>query len=352
MISDLLSRLLPQLRPTNTPLQVAPPLEQQTETTSSTPAAPTTPDTIPELARDRQAIVDYPFAVFNIELTNRCPFKCVMCPRTNSMTRAQGLMEFDLFQKIIDEFIAANPHFARTSEIWLHGFGESLVHPEFARFMRYATDRGVFAGLSINPLMLTPETAAELLEANPAHLYISLDGHDNESFEKIRGVKNAYDRSKERLLAFLERKVAGGYRTRVTLSMIDFSLNQASIEKMAAYWESVPGIDHVLIKPFTTWDGTAAEVNAFVGRQPDSSAASSHLPVICQMPWVKMTVKWDGDVVPCCYDYDKKYVLGNVSQQSLAEIWNGERMQALRREMINDQVTNPLCKNCEHLREV
>jgi radical SAM protein with 4Fe4S-binding SPASM domain len=258
-------------------------------------------------------------------------------------------MEFEVFKKVVDEFALANPGFASNSEIWLHGFGESLVHPEFARFMRYAIERGLYAGLSINPLMLTPEVATELLESMPAHLYLSLDGHDDASFEQIRGVKNAYERSKERLLAFLNQKVAGGYSTYITLSMIDFSLNQASIEKMTAYWQSVEGIDHVLVKPFTTWDGTAADVNALVG-QESTPPLKYPAPVTCEMPWLKMTVKWDGDVVPCCFDYDKKYVLGNVNEQSLAEIWNGERMRFLRQEMASDKVTNPLCQNCEHLR--
>jgi MoaA/NifB/PqqE/SkfB family radical SAM enzyme len=115
------------------------------------------------------------------------------------MTRPKGDMEFETFSRVIDELVAVNPGHAGDSEVWLHGFGESTVHPRFAEFMRYATDRGVNACLSVNPLMLTPKVGRELLDARPGTLYLSLDGHDNQSFEQIRGLAEVYDKSKERL---------------------------------------------------------------------------------------------------------------------------------------------------------
>jgi hypothetical protein len=42
--------------------------------------------------------------------------------------------------------------------------------------------------------------------------------------------------------------------------------------------------------------------------------------VVCTFPFEKMTVCWDGKVTPCCYDYVKKYVLGDVHEQSLSQI--------------------------------
>lgn len=82
-----------------------------------------------EFARDRPLDVPYPFAVFNIEITNRCPLKCVMCPRTHDMTRAEGHMGFDLYRKLIDELAGHNPDWSAHVPVRLHGFGESTVHP-------------------------------------------------------------------------------------------------------------------------------------------------------------------------------------------------------------------------------
>lgn len=296
-----------------------------------------------EVRRD-PTVLAKPFAIFNIELTNRCPFRCVMCARTHGMARAQGDMTFDIFRRVIDEFAAINPEHARSRETWMHGFGESAVHPHLAEFLTYATDKGVNACLSVNPLMLTPAVGRALLEARPGTLYLALDGHDDKSFENIRGLPNVYEKSKQRLLDFIDMKQKMGSRTHLVLSMINFRLNDASINAMADWWRDTAGLDEVLLKQFTVWDGSVRNVNIL-----RRSTFEKGDKVVCIFPFEKMTVCWDGNVTPCCYDYDEKYVLGNVSNQSLMDIWNAEPMRRLRREFLENNVTNNLCRSCPAL---
>ncbi len=304
-----------------------------------------------ELSR-RAEVSEQPFGIYNIELTNRCPMKCIMCARTHHMTRDQGLMDFDLFTRVIDELVSANPRYAERDpryEVWLHHFGESLAHPDFDRFIHYAVSKDVYTGLSINPIMLTQEVTEKLLDSRPSLLFISLDGHDDESFAEIRGLENAWHRSKERLLRYLELKKERGVDTRIILSMIDFPKNAGSLEAMRDYWQSVDGIDEFLAKKFETWDGSADDVNALVQLGDAPAKPGESRQATCPVPWETLTVTWDGDVVPCCYDYNKKLILGNLDRQSLSEIWNDEPMRRLRREIIDNRVENPLCKGCEKL---
>jgi len=300
------------------------------------------------LARDRREQVERPFGIYNIELTNHCPFACVMCPRTNNMTRPLGSMSFELFKKVVDEYVASGSAQARHRRLWLHGFGESLLHPGAAEFIRYASDRGTRPCLSVNPLLLTENLSVGLLEARPDALHISLDGHDDRSFAAIRGLTNVYERSRVRLLEFLDVKRRGSYSTRVVLSMINFPLNRPSIKRRIREWRATPGIDEVSAKRFTGWDGSAKDVNALAPRP--NPARDRTKPVLCGLPWRTMTVLWNGDVVPCSLDFDSKVVLGNVASQTLTEIWNGQPMLALRRDLISGEVENPLCKDCWELR--
>ncbi len=285
-----------------------------------------------------------PFSIFNIELTNHCVMRCIMCPRTNNMSRDLGYMEFDLFKKAIDEISVCNLP-ADHEILWLHHFGESLMHREFGKCIAYASEHGIRTGLSINPIMLKDDVSTELLNSNLSVLYVSLDGHDNESFFRIRGIRNAYDMSKERLHQFLKRKNDSGFSATVVLSMVDFNMNHDSIEIAREYWGNTPGIDQFLTKSFTTWDGSAPDVNSFSG----DVCRSDRTAVQCSWPFDRMTITWDGDVVPCCFDYDKKYVLGSVRSESLTEIWKGEALWNLRNEFIANNVKNPLCINCERL---
>lgn len=298
------------------------------------------------MARNDPTWVNTPYTIFNIELTNRCPFKCIMCARTHNMTRAQGLMEFDLFRKVIDEYVQDSPEQAMGSECWLHHFGESLVHPEFDRFIAYASAQGVFTALSLNPLLLKPPLALALLRAEPKKLYLSIDGHDDASFERIRGIKDAYEPSVRHLLDFLELKKALGSKVVICVSMILFGENKESIERTRDFWSGLEGVDFFYDKSFVTWDGNAPDVSRLDGERPTVRKDQ----VTCAFPGTRMTVTWDGDIVPCCYDYDKRLVLGNAGRQSLKEIWNGQPMRDLRREFLNNRVENPLCRNCDYLR--
>jgi radical SAM protein with 4Fe4S-binding SPASM domain len=297
----------------------------------------------------KSPVAIHPFGIFNIELTNKCPMRCVMCPRTHNMTREKGTMSMEVFSKVIDELFAENPGWVQNNIVWLHHFGESLLHPEAGKLIRYAVSRKIKAGLSVNPLMLTKRRAEDLLQAEPFLLYVSLDGHDEQSFAKIRGVAGVYEKSYDNLLAFLRLKRTMGSTTRVVVSMIDFELNDKSIEKLQKYWTSIEGVDHFLIKPFETFDGSDATINLLRRKNEKKSQLEV---VTCNRPWESVTVMWDGRVVPCCYDYNGKYVLGDVRHSRLSDIWNGERMQVLRHEFVSQTVSNPLCKNCESLRAI
>ena len=61
-----------------------------------------------------------------------------------------------------------------------------------------------------------------------------------------------------------------------------------------------------------------------------------------------MSICWDGTVVPCCFDFFKTYILGNVNQKTLKEIWNDKPMIQLRHSMLNNTYMsfNKLCKDC------
>jgi len=297
----------------------------------------------------KTVVTSHPYGVFNVELTNKCPMRCVMCPRTYDMTREQGTMTFDIFSKVINELVADNPKWGQDNKVWLHHFGESLLHPEVGKFIKYAISLNIKASLSVNPLMLSDKLAEELLRAETSLLYMSLDGHDDRSFGEIRGLAGAYKQSHDNLLAFLHLKRTMDSATRVVVSMVDFHLNESSIDKLRAYWTSIEGVDDFLIKPFETLDGSIEAINLLQRNKEQKSYLNI---VSCNRPWETVTVMWDGRVVPCCYDYNGKYVLGDVRTSRLSDIWNGERMQALRREFISQQVSNPLCRNCANLRTV
>lgn len=60
-----------------------------------------------------------------------------------------------------------------------------------------------------------------------------------------------------------------------------------------------------------------------------------------------MVILWDGKVVPCCEDFDRKMVLGNVEVSSIEEIWNSNAMVNLRNKHVRGEFHSiSLCRGC------
>jgi radical SAM protein with 4Fe4S-binding SPASM domain len=276
-----------------------------------------------QLSYNRQALnVLGEAEVFQVELTNHCPMTCVMCPRTESMTRALGYMDEGLFQRIIREI---SPY---TSKVFLHHFGDSLVHPKLGAFIHYANQYRIKSYLSTNAALLTEKRARSLVDSGLYELVVSLDGVSAETNIAIRG-KAAQDvADAERKVRYLlkYRQLRNSRTPRLIMQFVRQKLNYQETDEWLAKWKAVEGVDEVKIKSYISWDGQDDRINAL--RIAPAPRADK---VVCDKPWTSVTILWDGRVVPCCFDYDGKYVLGDLRHQSLAEIWRGERMRSLRR---------------------
>jgi radical SAM protein with 4Fe4S-binding SPASM domain len=62
--------------------------------------------------------------------------------------------------------------------------------------------------------------------------------------------------------------------------------------------------------------------------------------------WNSNVVTWDGKIVPCCFDKDAKYELGNVNRSSVAEIWRSEPYTKFRKNILMSRKEIDICTNC------
>lgn len=284
-------------------------------------------------------ILRYPYCLVNVELTNHCVMNCPMCPRTHAMTRGRGYMDLGLFRSIADQYGNDNPR-AGASVFWVHHFGESLLHPAFDEAIAYARQRGLRPGISLNPFALSPEKARRLFQAGPSCVYFVVDGYDEESFYTFRGVRDAFERTVEGTLIGIKAKEAYSPDTCLEIVVIDIPAKRDFVDRICEYWRERHGIA-LLRKPFTTWNGSVTSINSMRG------CKAAHAPT-CVTPWQSMSINWDGTVIPCCSDYDKLEVLGNANTEALADIWNGESMQFLRRQLRTGVISSGLCGTCEY----
>lgn len=274
----------------------------------------------------------YP-TISNVETTNFCTMKCICCPR-QYMTRKVGFMDVKLFEKIVKQM--------KQDEICLHHFGDPLLHPHIEDFIGVCKNYGITCSFSTNPTSLSPENVDKILTYNLDKLHISLDGATKETYEKIRRGRADYDKAIKNINYLLAR-IKNRSVPQVTIAIIRMKETEKEIEEFKKQWSGIENVK-VEVKEFITWDGQHNDITE-LGSEYSHKFKRDYIP--CFWPWGKLTVLWDGRVVPCCFDYDGACVLGNLNTQTLEEIWNGPKMQALRKMQIeNKYPEGHLCKNC------
>ena len=108
--------------------------------------------------------------IVQIESTNICNAKCVFCPR-DEMERKQGIMEWDLYTKVVDECATLG-----ITHLRMHNYGEALVDKKLPEKIAYAKGKGIReVGVITNGSLLGPDVAKAVVEAGLDAVNISLD---------------------------------------------------------------------------------------------------------------------------------------------------------------------------------
>ncbi len=72
------------------------------------------------------------------------------------------------------------------------------------------------------------------------------------------------------------------------------------------------------------------------------------MPVACTRPWDSLEIHEEGEVKVCCWS---KINIGNIKEQSLKKIWNGEQIQMMRHNMLAGNLDS-ICRSwCPALKE-
>ncbi len=68
---------------------------------------------------------------------------------------------------------------------------------------------------------------------------------------------------------------------------------------------------------------------------------------VCNRPFYRLRVAADGKVTAACCDIPNDFYYGNIYEQSLHEIWEGQRRKnLLMMQLEGRRFSHPICKNC------
>ena len=67
----------------------------------------------------------------------------------------------------------------------------------------------------------------------------------------------------------------------------------------------------------------------------------------CTRPWLSSLINWDGTFVPCCFDKNGEYPMGNVDNMiQIDKMWKGKNFSRFRTTLLQNRQSINICRNC------
>ncbi len=287
----------------------------------------------------------------SIEPTTACNLQCPECPSgLRTFTRPVGNIDVDFYKNLIDDT-------ARHLMYLIFYFqGEPYIHPAFLEMVHYAHKKNIYTISSTNGHFLNRENALKTVRSGLDRLIVSIDGTTQESYEQYRvggellqvlsGVENIMEAKKE-------LKSGTPY---VILQFLVVRHNQHQIEDMKKLAKHLRA-DRLVFKTAQVYDYIHGNpliptLHKYSRYEPDGQGKYKlkrkySKPKQCWKMWHSAVISWDGKVLPCCFDKDAHYEMGNISATNrLKDIWQNGKYSAFRKKLSKGRSDIDICSNC------
>lgn len=284
---------------------------------------------------------------YSIEPTNHCNLKCPECPSgLGSLTRPLGLLKFDDFKSLIDQI----KHTGFYVQLFFQG--EPYINKQLPQMIACAQQQNVYISISTNGHFIDEKNVDFILDNAPDKLIFSMDGLDEESYQKYR-VGGTFEQADRGLRALINRRNERGLKKPfVEFQFIVMKQNEHQLDDVIKYCGE-RGVDKVVFKTMqiTSYNNaieflpSKEEYRRYVVKN-GSFRIKGKMENHCFALWRTSVITWDGIVVPCCFDKDADYRLGNLKEDSFKNIWTSELYRQFRQGVLNNRQGLEMCTNC------
>jgi radical SAM protein with 4Fe4S-binding SPASM domain len=277
------------------------------------------------------------------ELTNNCNLNCPHCSSgSGNMQRKRGFMDPELFKMVMKELA---PYL---NNVNLYFQGEPMLHPQFFSFIQNC--KSVNSTVSTNGHYLSEENSEKIAESQLNKLTVSLDGIDQETYSlyRVNGDVN-------RVIAGIRNISVAKKKHHSSLKIeLQFLVNKFNEHQVPAIRQLAHNVHaKLMLKSMQIID--KADIGSWLPSdyrfrryrfEDGVYELKSSLPDRCARLWFNPVITWDGKVVPCCFDKDAEYVMGDLTQDSFREIWNGPKYRIFRKSILTGRYMIDMCRNC------
>ncbi|WP_169742925.1 radical SAM/SPASM domain-containing protein [Desulfobacter vibrioformis] len=284
-----------------------------------------------------------------VQISKKCNLRCLFCGH-EGWKENTGFMEFNLFKRIIREIEEYG------APITLVGpQGEPSLHPKFSEFMTYVGMHAVDTLLCTNGTALTQTKIESIVNSGIKEVQISFAGYDKKSYESI--YVGAKFESVVRNIKMLSDEIR---RSKADIKLVikgifpEYARTNETFEnfksKCLSFYDSLNlvGVQSVSNKPHN-FAGTIHLGKYFkeIGVHSVKNISNIH-PKLCPQLF-NPCIHYDGKVSTCgCHDYNCTMQIGDLAQESLLEIMQGNTLQKMIVNYMERRYESlPLCKKCD-----
>ena len=275
-----------------------------------------------------------------IEITNICNLECEFCPKLNRKLKFMNIEEFEVILKSIKPY---------TDYIYFHLMGEPLLNPNLEDFFLLALEYGFKVNITTNGTLLKEKD--KILFNAKALRQVNVSLHSFEANNNNRDFNEYFDSVLNFIeVAQKETKIISAMRL-WNLDSIEYKganmLNTSIINKISEKFsyngdiiselEMKPGIkisERVYLNSAEKFSWPNINID-IISEKGFCHGLRDHIGILC-----------DGTVVPCCLDSDGNIPLGNIFDNSLEDILEGDRAKKIYDGFTNRNRVEELCKKC------
>lgn len=285
-----------------------------------------------------------------VEVSSLCNARCVYCAHSKPDHGGvwQGNMTMELFEKVLHD-LKEFPEKPKQMETFM--FGEPLCNPLLPQMIDRAKEEEVVNRITFttNGLLFTPKKVDELMKnGGPDIIRISLQGIDSGTYKKMCGVNVDFEEFISNLSYLYKHKGKCQIRMKIAdISIKDIPDGKKRFEEMFGDIADSIFVEHILpLYDDMDYDVIDKSINETYmnGRE---NVKTTRIHKVCHRPFFRVRIGANGLVTSACCDTPKDIVYGDINEDSLYNIWNGDKHKAfLKMQLEGKRFKHPSCKNC------
>lgn len=315
-----------------------------------------------------------------VVVDSRCNQRCKFCLWHSKDTPRPYWplhLKFDDFRRIADILSQKN-----LAHIHFCGTGEPLFNKDIFKMIEYAQNKKMTTSLMSNCSEIMTPNIDKIANSGIVRFFTNIDSGFPDQFEEIKEHAN-FDVVLNNVRKLVEMRTKAKAKFKIAIYCIAMRSNYKSYKQLMKIVHEI-GADEIwfsYLQPFEEMNELTSSKNVIqqsdehilkeldeaieFGRNLGLNVFPPHFPpktksrVNCDTMWWKLMInlpndkipseKWVGNVSTHCFlaHTGDAYSFGNILTDDFDDIWNGEKIQNLREQLLTD--APEVCKKCPDL---